>query len=201
MKPVQSAGILNQGAFPGNGHRQEESVESGVVESFADVSTCSENESLLSVWDLAEGCPDLSSFLCRHAPVENHEVPSKSAQPLREVLEVISALCEQDGRPALLERADDVVQDELVAWFFHNECPVDLLNAELRMLIGESEGCLAHDETVIERPARSLALRVDREAHGPQLHFEYRVVAIAPVRRGREADEMTGLDLREHPFK
>jgi len=37
MPPVQPADILRQRAFPGNRHRQEQGVEPGVIEAFADI--------------------------------------------------------------------------------------------------------------------------------------------------------------------
>jgi hypothetical protein len=48
---------------------------------------------------------------------------------------------------------------------------------------------------------RGLALRIDGETNGPQLHFGDRMVAVATLRCGGETDNVTPLRLREHSLE
>jgi len=49
MLPVQPADILRQRAFPGNGHRQKERIQSGIVEAFPDVAPGRQDEAFFIV--------------------------------------------------------------------------------------------------------------------------------------------------------
>ena len=49
MLAMQAANILGQSTFPGNGHRQEERVEFGIVEAFPDVAPGRQDEAFLII--------------------------------------------------------------------------------------------------------------------------------------------------------
>ena len=52
-----------------------------------------------------------------------------------------------------------------------------------------------------EGPLCRLALRVDGEADGPELHLRDGMVPITPMRSRRQADDVAGLRLREHALE
>jgi hypothetical protein len=80
---------------------------------------------------------------------------------------------------------DDVVQDHRVTRLVAGERGVEILDHDLVAGPRRAEGGLADDEAMLERAGRSLGLRVDLEAHGPELHFGDRVMAVAPLRGRR----------------
>ena len=49
MNTVQPTGILHQYTLPGDWHSQKEGIEPGVVESFADVASGGQQNSLLTI--------------------------------------------------------------------------------------------------------------------------------------------------------
>ena len=81
----------------------------------------------------------------------------------------------------------------MVPRFVGNQRSIEFLNAGL--LVGESELSLAHDQTTLERSLRRLLLRIDRKADGTYLHFDDRVMAIAPPRRGGQTGDVLGSDV------
>ena len=133
--------------------------------------------------------------------MQDDEVPGELLQPFGEVLEVVLPLGEEDRRPPFLEGRDHVVQDQLVALLVRGECRVELLDARRSCAGRRPEGRLSHDETVLERPAGRLALRVHREADRPELHLGDRMLAVAPLRRRGQADHVAGLHLGQHPLE
>jgi len=60
---------------------------------------------------------------------------------------------------------------------------------------------LADDQLVLEWPARRLALRVDLEANGPELHLGDRLVAISSLGCGREPNDVASFHLRQHALE
>ena len=49
MFAMQPTDILRQSSFPGDRHRQEQRVETGVVKTFADVAACREDQTLVII--------------------------------------------------------------------------------------------------------------------------------------------------------
>lgn len=94
---VRSSG----GALPGNGHREEEGVEAGVIEPLADVAAGREYEPFGSVWNRGEPVGGVTPFLGRHPALEHHQVTYDAAEMLCEVLEVVFTLGSRMGeRPS-----------------------------------------------------------------------------------------------------
>src|SRR6185436_16664402 len=125
----------------------------------------------------------------------------ETAELLREVFEVVPSLGEEDRRAALLQRTEDVVQNEAVASLVLRKSRIDALDASVGAGTFQLESGLADDELVVERPPCRLALGIYREANRSQLHRENGVVPIPAVRCGGQADDITGLDLREHALE
>jgi len=109
---------------------------------------------------------------------------------------VIPALGEQNGRASRRQGREDVLENTPVARLVARESAVDGLDADIAGVPRHPERGLAHDELVAERPPRGLALGIDPIAHRTQLHFDDRVVAVAPLGRGRQAHDEASLDFR-----
>jgi len=114
---------------------------------------------------------------------------------------MIPAFRQQDGRAALVDRPDDVIQDQIVSPLVGCQSAVDLLNPRLLRSPVQAEGCFADDQLMAERPPCRLTLRVHHEAHGPELHAQDRVVPIAAVGRRREAQDVAGAHLAEYTLE
>src|SRR5262249_4668093 len=136
-----------------------------------------------------------------HATVEHDEVPGDALESAREVLEVVLALGEQDGRATLLERLNDVVQDQGVPRVVARERRVEVLDAQLLARAWRTKGGLSNDEAMLERPRARLRLGIDLEAHGAELHLDDRVVTIASQRSRRQPDDVASLHLAEDPLE
>ena len=93
MKP---AGVLHEGALPGDGHRQEQGIEPRVVESFANVAASGKHESWFVVRDGGQGREGSAPLGRRHASLENDEMASTSLKAVGKVLEMVLALGQYD---------------------------------------------------------------------------------------------------------
>jgi hypothetical protein len=102
-------------------------------------------------------------------------VSHKPAELIGEVLEVIFALCEKDGRATLMDRGDDIVNDASVSSFIVCKGAIDILYADVWFVVEHSESSFSDDERVVERPARGLAFCIDSESHRSELHFSDRI--------------------------
>ena len=91
--------------------RPREACPDGAVESFTDVSSGREHESLLIRWDRPELMRHSFPRPRCHAAVKDDEMSSEPPQLLGKVLEVVAPLGRQDRRPALFKARDRVVQD------------------------------------------------------------------------------------------
>jgi hypothetical protein len=49
---MQPADILREGSFPGDGHRQEQRVETSIIEAFADIVACRQYQPLMITGDI-----------------------------------------------------------------------------------------------------------------------------------------------------
>jgi len=96
----------------------------------------------------------------------------EASQARREVLEVVSPLREEDRRSALLEGANHIVEDELVAPAIGGDRGIELLDPGSWSEARRAEGSLAADQAMLERALRLLALRVDGEPDGTALHVD-----------------------------
>ena len=56
-------------------------------------------------------------------------MPSEFREPLGKVVEVIAALREEDGGPALIEGVEHVIEDELVPAYIGREGRIEVLDA------------------------------------------------------------------------
>src|ERR1700739_1476194 len=117
------------------------------------------------------------------------------------MVEMIFALSQQDGRSAFLEDGDDVVDDALVTFLVCCKDAVNVLDAAAGPLGGNAEPRLSHDQLMLKRSARRVALSIHPVTDGPKLHLGDGLVAIAPLRRGSEAGEIARLHLRQNTLK
>ena len=117
------------------------------------------------------------------------------------MVEVIFAFSQQDGRSAFLEHGDDVVDDALVTFPIFCKDAVSVLDTAAGPLGGNAESRLSHDQLMLKRSARRLALSIHPVADGPKLHLGDGLVAIAPLRRGGETDEIARLHLRQNTLE
>jgi hypothetical protein len=118
-----------------------------------------------------------------------------------EVLEMVLSLGQQDGRAAIFQRPDHIIQDQLIPVPVPGERGVDLLNAGCLLGVRHPERGLPREQPVLERAVSRLRLGVDREADRAELHLGDRMMTIAPLRRGRQPDDVPRLDLRKNALE
>src|SRR5580658_9615974 len=114
---------------------------------------------------------------------------------------MVLALGEQNGRAAFLQGCNHIIEDNRVPSRIMRHCSIDLLNANVRLISGQSKFSLPNDELVTERATRGLAPRVHSEPNRPKLHLGNRVVSIAALRCCREPSDIARLHLREHTLE
>ena len=74
MQPVQPADVLGNRSAPRNGQRQEQGVEPGVVEPFADVSTGRQQRSALVLRDGRQASDDVLISFLSHAAAKHDQM-------------------------------------------------------------------------------------------------------------------------------
>jgi hypothetical protein len=95
---------------------------------------------------------------------------------------VILPLGEHDRPPPLPERELDVMGNELAPGSVAGDGPEDCLNR--RLLLGDGQRSLSHDQLVLEGARRGLRLGIDDMAYWAQLHRADGMVSVSPARRG-----------------
>ena len=71
---MQPADVLLERALPGNGHGQEQRVQPGIVEAFADVTAGGQDDARLTLGHSGEGFHDGATLLPAHPAPEDKEV-------------------------------------------------------------------------------------------------------------------------------
>src|ERR1017187_7723837 len=113
---------------------------------------------------------------------------------------MVLAFSEQNRRAPLLEGADHVLKNELVAPRVGRERGVQLLDAR-RLFARSLEPGLSGHERMSEGALCCLALRVHNKADWPKLHCRDRMVPAAPLWGGGQPDNVSRLYLGEHALK
>ena len=201
MEAMQPARVLHERALPGDRQREEQRVEARIVEALADVATGGQDQALLVGRDRGKLVSGSVSSPSRHPPVKDDEVAREALQPVREELQMVLPLREEDGGPALLEGGDHVIEDQVVACLVGGERGVELLDALSFRRSGLAEGGSPDDETVLEGPPSGLAPGVDGEAHRSELHLGDGVLAVPPLWGRCQAHHVASLHLRQHPLE
>ena len=131
MNAMQPAGVLDQSPLPGNGHGQEERIESCVIKTLSDIAACCEYEPLLSVRNLNQARTKLAALFDAHSTLEDHEVTDETSQLLGKVLQMIPSLGKKNRRTTLFKRLEDIVQNQAIAWLIVGKRCVDILNCRV----------------------------------------------------------------------
>ena len=103
---------------------------------------------------------------------------------------MIAAFSEQDRRSSFCQRLSHVVKDHVIARLVGGQRGVELLDPRRRALL-QPESRLLHHELVLEHVRRRRAPWVDRESDRAELDLEDRLVAVAPLGRGRQAGHVS----------
>jgi len=117
------------------------------------------------------------------------------------MVEMIFALSQQDGRSAFLEHGDDAVDDALVTFLVFCKEAVSVLDTAAGPLGGNAEPRLSHDQLMLKRSARRLALGIHPVADWPKLHLGDGLATIALLRSGGEANEIARRHFRQNALK
>jgi hypothetical protein len=164
MMSMQPTAVLNQRPFPRDRQGEKECVESGVIEAFADVAARRHYEPLRRIRNRRELVGRALPLLYGHPASQYDHMAHEATKTFSEVFQVILSFCEQDGRAALMDGGDDVLDDTAVSGVVIHQHPVDLLDAGSCARRNQAESAIAHDESVIKRPVRGLASGVHPEA-------------------------------------
>ena len=119
----------------------------------------------------------------------------------REILKVIATLGEENWGALLLQRLNDIVEDEPVAALVLSDLSIDLLDAGIGICAEQLEIGLANDEFVFEGAGGGLLFCIDGEADCPKLKLEDRVMSVASTWSGGQPDNVVGLDLAHDALK
>jgi hypothetical protein len=97
VEAVKSSGVLRDGAAPGDGHGEEESVESGIVEAFADKLSGGKDDARFVLGDGRELLHSGAEGFLSEAPFEGDEVLNFFLQQGGQELKVFGSLGEDEG--------------------------------------------------------------------------------------------------------
>ena len=112
---MQPPCVLHDGAPPQDRHGQEQGVQSRIVEALSDVPPGGEDQELPAIGFGGQCRQRLSAFLRADTSLQHNQVASECPQAAGEKVEMVHSLGEhQRGTPGV-ERADDVVQNQVVS--------------------------------------------------------------------------------------
>lgn len=102
-----------RGSLPGDRHRQEQRVEPGIIEAFADIAACCKDQALSVVRDM-QCCSGLLAVFCGHAASQHYEISHEWRKSLVKIIEVVLSLCQDDRRTLRLERFQHIIENQIV---------------------------------------------------------------------------------------
>lgn len=147
------------------------------------------------VWDPYQLSRHVSTLRRRNTTLQDDQMANERPQASRQDLQVFLALREEDGCPPLPEGVDHVVDDEPAPRLIGSQRRIERLDAEARDEAPRDDGGLAHDQSVLERPASGLSPGIHGEPDRTERHLEDRVETIAPARRCRQPRDEARLHL------
>jgi hypothetical protein len=100
---VKPTGVLNYRPLPRDRHGQQEGVQPGVVEAFADVPAGCQHEARLVAGEIGQTLKRCASGLLLNATVEHHQVRHIAVKLSGESVEVLTALGQDHWRTALAD--------------------------------------------------------------------------------------------------
>ncbi len=187
---MQSADVLGNRPAPGNGKRQKERVEPGVVKTLSDVATGGQEHSLLVLGNGRQTSDQRLSVLGPHSAAKDDKIANLRRQLGGEAVEVLVAFGQHQGRTALPNGLNHFIADRPIALLVGNEIGVQVLKLDSHIWIGRcqrTKGRGANQHGVLKRMGCRLRLRVNLVAHGPALHEDDRMMAVLACNSGREA--------------
>jgi len=198
---VQTTGVLDQGSLPGDRQREEKRVEPRVVEALADVTPGRKHEAFLAFRNRRELLLHSAPRLGAHATLEHDKMAREFLKPGCEVIEMIFPLREEDRRSSLFERLEHVVQNEAVALLVSRSRRVQLLDARCAAIHFRLKLRVTDDEFVRERALGCLALCINREANGAELHIGDGMVTIPALPSCSEPNDVARFNLGKHALE
>ena len=131
-----------------------------------------------------------------HPAVQRHELRCRVAQEGGERVEVRAALGQHERETPCCQLGQDVVGDPARALWIGRDRPEDLLDVRVgRQGRGIEVGASLDDDPA--HRAADIRLAAERMAHGPALHRDDRVMAVAPTRRRGQAGDVAARDLAQ----
>ena len=128
---MQPPRVLHDGAPPRDRHRQEQGVQSRIVEALSDVPPGGEDQELLAIGDGGQSGQRLSALLRADTSLQHNQVASECTQAAGEKVEMVLSLGEHKRGTPGVERADDVVQNQVVSPCVARERTVDALDGKV----------------------------------------------------------------------
>ena len=148
MQPVQSTDVLRDRSMPGDGKRQEQGVEPGVVESLADVAAGRQEHAILMRWNRGQRGVRAIALGFAHATAKDDQVPHLGREAAGQLIEMIISLGQNDRRSPVSNGLHDIAGDEAVAIGIGDQIVVEIL--ELHACVGAS-GSDRNESPSVER--------------------------------------------------
>ena len=132
IKTVKSAGVLGHSSLPRNGHGQEKRVETGVVETFAQIPAGGEHQTRRSRGGrVLQNIPGGTTFLLAHAPVQDDQAFHLVLQVHLKPFQMLSPFGQQNRASAFAQRRQRLLGDQRVAGFVLGDLPENVLDRGL----------------------------------------------------------------------
>jgi hypothetical protein len=196
VEAVESTNILGDCAAPGDGKGKKERVQARVVESFANVATCSENDAGLASGDFVEASHGgLDGGFCE-AAAEFDDFGPCCCEGFAENFEMVGALRENERRAAFCKAACDILEEESVSRFVVDEGFAEIAKLLPRIRVGFArlaDVCQADNNIVHEWALKGLMSGLDAVSHGTALHENDWVVSILAVHGGGKSGDEASL--------
>jgi hypothetical protein len=133
------------------------------------------------VWDHRKTVESCTTLPRSDPTLQHDDVTCEASKVVCQILQVVPALRQHDGAAALVDRGDDVVEDQLVPRFVPCERSIQTLDARFGIDGLCLEVRLPADQVVREWPADCVAAWIDHVSHRATLHVDNRLLAVPSV--------------------
>src|SRR5687768_16298751 len=111
MKPMQPPDVLLQGSTPRDGRCEEQRIQSRVVKAFSNVLACGKEHSWQAIRDGTDLSGKRITLLLSHPAFHHKNVRHSWHEFLKQELQVIGTLGEQERKPSVLDCGNNIGDD------------------------------------------------------------------------------------------
>ena len=188
MESMQSPRVLRDRSTPRHGQGQKECVQSGIVETLAEIAAGGQKNTRFIRGNRRQLCHGSRQLLLHHPTPQDNDVPDLGSECFHQHVQVLGSFGQHHGRTPLANRGQHISANQRVACLVQYQLTVECLKLQPRILLlfpTRPDPSRANDDVVNEGPRQGLRFRINPVADGSALHEDNRMMPVLARHSGR----------------